>query len=138
MALKISKQLARQVRERANGHCEYCQTSEWLSGQPNQIDHILPRAKGGQSTLDNLCLACAACNSFKLDLVEAGDPESRQVVRVFHPRQQTWHEHFAWSEDHTQIIGLTACGRATVELLKMNRPLIVAARTLWIVLKKQS
>jgi hypothetical protein len=133
---KISKRLARQVRARANGCCEYCQTSEWLSGQSSQIDHIQPRARGGQSTLDNLCLACAACNGFKLDQIEACDPESGQLVELFHPRQQIWTEHFAWNGDKTQIIGLTACGRATVELLKMNRPLIVAARTLWGTLKE--
>lgn len=100
-----------------------------------QIDHILPRARGGQSTLDNLCLACAACNGFKLDQVEASDPESNRIVKLFHPRQQVWGEHFAWNEDETHIVGLTAGGRATVALLKMNRPLVVAARAMWVALK---
>jgi hypothetical protein len=31
-----------------------------------------------------------------------------------------------------QIMGLTACGRATVEALGMNNPRIVRARRLWV------
>ena len=33
--------------------------------------------------------------------------------------------------DGTQIVGLTDCGRATVETLRMNNPRIVRARRLW-------
>jgi len=51
---------------------------------------------------------------------------------LFNPRRQRWPEHFEWSEDGTQIVGLTDCGRATVEALKMNNPRIVRARQLWI------
>jgi hypothetical protein len=51
---------------------------------------------------------------------------------LFNPRRQLWREHFVWSGDGTQIIGLTACGRATVLALKMNNDDIVAARRLWV------
>jgi len=43
-----------------------------------------------------------------------------------------WTEHFAWSADETQIIGLTAVGRATVVALHMNDALRVTARRRWI------
>src|SRR5262245_2647942 len=32
------------------------------------LDHIIPRAQGGVSEVDNLCLACSRCNGRKRDL----------------------------------------------------------------------
>jgi hypothetical protein len=129
---KVPKRLAKLVRERAHHRCEYCQTSEWLSGQRCQIDHIIPRAHGGATEPDNLCLACVACNGYKLDRLDAADPESGETAVLFNPRTQRWYDHFAWSDDGTRIIGLTPCGRATVSALKLNRPLAVAARAVWV------
>jgi hypothetical protein len=132
MTNDISRRLRKLVRERAKYRCEYCQSSEWLSGQVCHVDHIHPRSKGGRTALDNLSLACASCNGSKLDIVQAADPQTGERVPLFNPRQQAWHEHFAWSEDGTLVIGITACGRATVTLLQLNRPLAVAARTIWV------
>jgi hypothetical protein len=42
------------------------------------------------------------------------------LVRLFHPRQQRWQEHFAL--EGVRITGLTPCGRATVKLLLFNGP----------------
>ena len=131
-AQKISKRLAKLVRERAQYRCEYCQSSEWLTGQHCQIDHIIPRSQGGSTESDNLCLACAACNGSKLDRIDALDPESGEVIALFNPRRQQWSDHFAWGEEGAHIVGLTACGRATISLLKLNRPLTVAARAAWV------
>jgi hypothetical protein len=39
-----------------------------------------------------------------------------------------WNEHFAWSEDTTITIGLTATGRVTIMLLKLNRAGVVNLR----------
>ena len=107
---KIPGALRRLVHGRAQSRCEYCQTSEWLSGLPCEIDHIIPRAKGGPTTAlranDNLCLACASCNGYKRASTHAADPESGEEAALFNPRQQRWQEHFAWSEDGTAIIGL--------------------------------
>jgi hypothetical protein len=41
------------------------------------------------------------------------------------------HGIFRWSADGTVIIGLTTCGRATVEALKLNNELAKQARALW-------
>lgn len=120
------------VRERANGRCEYCQTPEWLSGLPGEIDHITLRAHGGETTLDNLCFACAACNGRKQAKLSGVDPHTGQEHRLFHPRIQLWQEHFAWNPDGTQIVGLTPIGRATVEALHLNHDLVVVARSLWV------
>ena len=51
--IRISPALRGLVRARAHNRCEYCQTSEWLSGLPCEIDHILPRSAGGLTTDDN-------------------------------------------------------------------------------------
>jgi len=130
--MTISNRLAQRVRERAAHRCEYCQTSEWLSSQACQIDHILPRARDGKTEPENLALACAACNSFKLDRIQATDPDTGQIIALYNPRQQNWRDHFAWNADGTQVIGQTPCGRATVAALKFNRPLAVAARAGWV------
>lgn len=129
---KIPKELATQVRQRANYRCEYCKTSEWLSGQRHEIDHIIPRARDGKTNLDNLCLACATCNGFKSDRIEGIDIETAQPAPLFNPRTLLWQDHFAWSDDGTVMRGLTACGRVTVSLLQTNQPLVVAARTIWV------
>jgi len=128
----ISAALRTRVRRQARQRCEYCQTPEWITGLVCEIDHIIPRAHGGSTTFDNLCLACSACNAYKQAKMHATDPETGQEVPLFHPRRQRWHEHFAWSESGTLIIGLTSCGRATIEALRLNNVEIVAARALWV------
>jgi len=128
----ISETLRKAVRERAKGRCEYCLTSEALSGIRCQTDHIIPRSRGGTTTVDNLCLACAACNGHKHARTHAIDPVSATEVPLFNPRRQQWHEHFSWSTDSTEIIGQTPTGRATIATLRMNEALIVGARSLWV------
>jgi hypothetical protein len=53
---------------------------------------------------------------------------SRQTAPLYHPRQRTRTEHFAWNEDYSRVIGLTPTGRATVETLHLNRPGVVNLR----------
>jgi hypothetical protein len=115
--------------------CAYCQSPERLLGIPLEVDHITPEAAGGQTELDNLCLCCRSCNGYKWNRTQARDPQTNRRVRLFHPRQQRWAAHFAWSETGTRIIRLTATGRATVEALHMNNNLITSLRQLWIMLR---
>jgi 5-methylcytosine-specific restriction endonuclease McrA len=86
------------------------------------VEHIYPRSAGGETQLDNLALACAGCNGHKYNKTQAFDPITNELVALFHPRQQQWAEHFTWNKDCTVIIGLTPTGRATVEVLRLNRP----------------
>ena len=95
------------------------------------VEHIIPEALGGLTVEENLWLACSSCNSFKGDRPDAFDPETGVFVRFFHPREDAWHAHFAWVEQGTYIVGLTAIGRATVATLQLNRDLLVGARALW-------
>jgi hypothetical protein len=94
-------------------------------------DHILPRSKDGETTFQNLCLACRTCNEFKSDATQVKDPLTGETVPLFNPRLQQWAEHFAWSSDSTKVEGLTAIGRATTLTLRMNNAVIVAARWRW-------
>ena len=46
-------------------------------------------------------------------------------MRLFHPRRNTWSDHFQWSDDFAYIIGITPIGRATVACLHLNRSGVV-------------
>lgn len=112
--------------------CAYCHTTEANTGQPMTIDHIVPQTQGGPTTFDNLCFACRRCNEFKGSVTTARDPLTGEIVSLFHPRSQTWSEHFAWDASGTHVTGLTAIGRATIVALNMNNAVIVDARRRWV------
>lgn len=120
--------LRRDVEARAQGRCEYCQSPAKYATQTFALEHIIPRSQGGQTTPENLALACQGCNNHKYNKTTARDPVTKQVVNLFHPRQQYWREHFAWNETYELVVGLTAAGRATVETLKLNRTELVNLR----------
>ena len=39
-----------------------------------------------------------------------------------------WNQHFTWNEDTTQMLGITAIGRATVARLQTNREGVINVR----------
>jgi 5-methylcytosine-specific restriction endonuclease McrA len=43
-----------EVARRARYRCEYCGYPEAASSTPLEIDHIVPEARGGHTTIDNL------------------------------------------------------------------------------------
>jgi len=49
--------------ERDGEICGYCQTEEG----PFEVDHIIPRAAGGEDVLENVVVACRSCNRAKKD-----------------------------------------------------------------------
>lgn len=109
------------IRRRARDRCEYCRLRQ--ADAPflkHQIEHIIPRQHGGSDLLSNLALACYRCNKYKGPNLTAFDPQSGRVVRLFNPRRQRWAEHFVLRG--VLLLGRTATGRATVELLRMNAP----------------
>ncbi len=112
--------LRREVERRAKGRCEYCQSPAKYSTQTFSLDHIMPRSQGGETSLDNLALACQGCNNHKYNKTRSEDPVTHQLVELFHSRSQHWREHFTWDDRFELIIGLTATGRVTVEALKLN------------------
>jgi len=60
-----------------------------VSGIPLTVEHITPKAKGGNDDDENLWLSCRLCNEKKGILIEAIDPEIGDVVSLFNPRTQT-------------------------------------------------
>ncbi len=122
----IPASLRRLVIERVNSRCEYCQISQTGQVATFHIDHVVPVVAGGQTVADNLALACVSCSLRKGARQILEDQETGERVPIFNPRQQRWKEHFAWND--VQIYGLTATGRATVEALDLNRPIMVAIR----------
>jgi len=109
------------VRTRAGDRCEYCRLPQHAGALIRfHVEHIRPKQHGGNSDASNLALACPNCNWNKGPNLSAVDPESGSVVLLFHPRVDTWDQHFAAA--NLQIVGLTPTGRATVSLMRMNAP----------------
>jgi 5-methylcytosine-specific restriction endonuclease McrA len=50
--------LRRAVFLRARETCEYCKLQQAYTAATFEVDHILPRVAGGESILENCCLAC--------------------------------------------------------------------------------
>jgi hypothetical protein len=129
---RVPRRLRERVARAAGYRCGYCRTPENIAGFRLSIEHIVPKAKGGETTEENLWLACHACNEFKGTRTHGRDPATGKRVRLWDPRRQIWSEHFTWSQDGTEIRGLTPRGRATVVTIQLNRPELVAARSLWV------
>jgi HNH endonuclease len=107
------------VRRRAGDSYEYCRLPQAASRFVSfHLEHVVARQHGGLTEPDNLALACSSCNFHKGPNIASLDPESGQLVRLFHPRLDRWPEHLAWQG--TIIVGRTAIGRATLRLLAMN------------------
>ncbi len=130
MAL-VSPSLAGVVSLRAGKRCEYCRAPQDIIGQAFHFDHIIPLSVGGQTTAENLCLACSHCNIAKSNRSEGLDAEAGAIARFFNPRIDDWEEHFSWSRNWENLIGKTAIGRVTIVALKMNDKLLQEARPFW-------
>src|SRR5262245_12781552 len=114
----LSADLERRVRARAKGQCEYCRLPQSYYGLSFTIDHIVARQHGGKSQLNNLALACPRCNLNKGPNIAGIDPETKQLIPLFHPRRDRWSDHFRWRGP--RLIGLTPVGRGTIQVLNIN------------------
>lgn len=98
-----------------------------------EVEHILPLALGGTSEEANLWLACPLCNRHKGSKTTAIDPQGGEETLLFNPRTQVWGQHFRWSDDGLQIIGITQVGRATVAALHLDDdPDALLVRSYWV------
>jgi hypothetical protein len=114
----MDARLRQLVRQRANNCCEYCGLSQDSEPLPFHIEHIIPRQHGGKDLAENLALACHHCNLHKGTNLSGLDPKTRKLTRLFHPRLDDWDEHFKNRDG--EISGLSAIGRTTAALLRMN------------------
>ncbi|MGH9070621.1 MAG: HNH endonuclease [Acidimicrobiales bacterium] len=73
----------RAVFARDNHRCQYC------GADAENIDHIIPRSRGGTHTWENVVAACRPCNSRKEDRLLA---ETGLVLRKVpvQPRERIW------------------------------------------------
>ncbi len=122
----ISPSLRQFVFERADSRCEYCGLSQTGQAATFHVDHVIPLAEGRQTAEENLALACVSCSLRKAARLNVSDPVTGVEVPVFNPRHQDWAEHFQWQD--LRVVGISSTGRATVDALKMNRPVILAIR----------
>ena len=106
------------VWDRAGSRCEYCHLPQAAIDLTFHLEHIIAKQHGGDDSLDNIGLSCDRCNHLKGPNLSSIDSLTREVVTLFHPRQQSWDDHFELRG--IDIIGKTPAGRATVELLKLN------------------
>ncbi len=116
----ISAALRRLVRARADGCCEYCGIHESETLMPHEPDHIIAEQHGGITAEENLSLACFQCNRLKGPNVASVDPQTKRVIRLFHPREDDWAAHFRF--EGGRLIGITGMGRSTAALLRLNAP----------------
>lgn len=129
---RISEAVRARVRAYAGNRCGYCLSRQDYVPWPLEIEHIIPKAKGGTDDEENLWLACRSCNLYKADQTHGRDPLTNHLVRLFDPRRQRWSRHFRWNADGALIIGCTACGRATAIALNLNNMVAVTVRRNWI------
>src|SRR3954451_1735140 len=95
------------IRGEARDRCGYCLSPQRLVMARLEIEHIIPRAKGGSDDESNLWLSCPLCNRHKADRTEGRDPQTGILFPLFNPRSQSWPNHFAWSADGIRIVGKT-------------------------------
>src|SRR4051812_39900236 len=107
------------IRRRAGNRCEYCgllQEDSPLAAL--HVEHIIPRntAVGTMRTISPWPASTAIFH--KGSNLTGIDPDSGQIVVIFHPRRDVWDDHFEWRGIH--LYGKTAPGRATIRVLIMN------------------
>jgi hypothetical protein len=122
----VTRDLVRQVRQRAQDRCEYCHVPASVYLLPFHVDHIIARQLGGLTVLENLALACLHCNRHKGPNLAGTVPNTGELIRLFHPRMDEWSEHFEWTG--AVLGGRTAMGRVTIQVLAINDPDFLAVR----------
>lgn len=122
----MKRELEELIWSRAHRCCEYCQHPEEFSELPFEIDHIIATKHRGETTQSNLALSCFYCNSYKGPNIAGRDTNDDELTRLYHPRNDTWSEHFGWNE--AELLGLTDVGRTTIDVLRINHPDAVDVR----------
>ena len=114
------------VRQRAGGRCEYCRLPQGGSRAAFEIDHIIARQHRGRTVAGNLALSCLYRNGRKGPNLTGRDPATGKLTRLYHPRRHRWPYHFRYQG--STLIGRTAIGRTTIDVLRVNHPPLVALR----------
>ncbi len=82
---KVSIKFSRQnVYSRDGYACQYCGAQK--DAHLLNYDHVLPRARGGKTTWENIVAACFPCNTRKGDRT----PEEAKMPLKRNPRKPAW------------------------------------------------
>ncbi len=119
------------IADRAAHRCEYCHAPELVFNFPFEVEHIIPLYRSGADAEFNLALACRSCNLHKGTRISGIEPKFDTEVRLFHPRQDEWDDHFQVGSFGT-LFGKTPIGRVTIACLEINSQSQITARQLWI------
>jgi hypothetical protein len=118
MSPALDATLRKMVRDRAGCCCEYCLLPDSCDPLPFCVDHIIAQQHLGATVEHNLAWSCFSCNTHKGPNIAGIDPVSRRLTRLFHPRRDAWTAHF--SRTGAELNGLSAVGRATLQVLNIN------------------
>ena len=69
--MSLSKRLRFEVLKRDGFRCKYCGAGPITA--PLEVDHVVPKSKGGPDSAENLVTACWGCNRGKSN-IELDDP----------------------------------------------------------------
>lgn len=79
----ISGSIKYEVLKNAKSRCELCGISN--DDKSLEVDHIIPRNKGGSDDISNLQALCYSCNSMKRD---TDDTDFRQILDSYNDREK--------------------------------------------------
>ncbi len=134
---KFSKVERDSVAERAKNSCEYCKSNQSYTPDIFTLEHSIPLSLNGSNDISlNIALACGGCNTFKRSYVRGINPDTGIVEDLFNPRTDIWSDHFRWSENYLFVLGITPIGKATVNLLHLNRETVVNLRAVLFLIGK--
>jgi hypothetical protein len=112
------------VRARYGCACGYCGVSEDETGGQLTVDHYRPVAAGGDESDENLVYACFRCNTQKGEYWSApGSPQA-----LLHPLLDDTATHLQLDPATGRLVALTCRGKTHINLLRLNRPELVANR----------
>ncbi|MEO0445910.1 MAG: HNH endonuclease [Verrucomicrobiota bacterium] len=72
------------VFERDDHVCQYCNRS--FESKDLNLDHVVPREKGGKNTWENIVTSCIRCNTRKANKL----PHQANMFPVKEPKAPTW------------------------------------------------
>ncbi len=98
MEIRFSRQ---SIFERDRFTCQYC--GVLFESRDLNLDHVIPRDKGGKTTWENVVCSCIKCNTRKANKMPAqarmfpmSDPKQPRWRPFFDPRATTRIAHTSW------------------------------------------
>lgn len=105
--------------------CGYC-NCEMISSELIEVDSYLPfKTHPECDEYDNYVLSCPICNRIK----SAKEPISEEgKILILHPYKEGYKNEIKIDENGLAY-GLTVAGKSTIEIMRLNRPELVAYRS---------